>query len=262
MNLRVIDTHTHYTHPCFDNERNELLTQLHFEGVIRIVESAISFSSNPKVVELCEEHDFVYGSLGVHPKHVGELNEGKFQEIEKMLGKTRKILAIGETGLDYSKCVGEETKEIQKRWFRKFVELSLHQVLPLVIHCRDAYHDLIKILSEYYFPWKPGVVHCFSGSVEEGKKLVDIGFYLGIGGKIVREEDLRSVIKEIPLEAIVLETDAPYLSPIPREKVNTSKNLGRIIEELAKLKGITKGEVMWTTLENTYNLYPKLRHRI
>ena len=181
---------------------------------------------------------------------------------EKMLGKTRKILAIGETGLDYSKCVGEETKETQKKWFQKFVELSLHQVLPLVIHCRDAYHDLIKILSEYYFPWKPGVVHCFSGSVEEGKKLVDMGFYLGIGGKIVREEDLRSVIKEIPLEAIVLETDAPYLSPIPGEKVNTSNNLGCIIEELAKLKGITKGEVMWTTLENTYNLYPKLRHRI
>ena len=89
-----------------------------------------------------------------------------------------------------------------------------------------------------------------------------MGFYLGIGGKIVREEDLRSVIKEIPLEAIVLETDAPYLSPIPGEKVNTSNNLGCIIEELAKLKGITKGEVMWTTLENTYNLYPKLRHRI
>lgn len=262
MNLRVIDTHTHYTHPCFDSKRDELLMQLHFEGVIRIVESAISFSSNLKVVEMCEEHDFVFGNLGVHPKYVGELNEAKFQEIEKMLGKSGKILAIGETGLDFSKCVGEETKEIQKKWFRKFVELSLHQVLPLVIHCRDAYPDLIKILSEYYFSWKPGVVHCFSGSVEEGKRLVDMGFYLGVGGKIVREADLRSVIKEIPLEAIVLETDAPYLSPIPGEKLNTSKNLDFIIEELAKVKGVTKGEVIWTTLENTYNLYPKLRQRI
>ena len=262
MTLRVIDTHTHYALSCFDKWREELLEQLYSEGVIRIVESAISFSSNPKVVELCEEHDFVFGSLGVHPKHVGELNEAKFQGIEKMLGKTEKILAIGETGLDFSKCVDEETKEIQKNWFRKFVELSLHQVLPLVIHCRDAYPDLIKILSEYHFPWKPGVVHCFSGSVEEGKRLVAMGFYLGVGGKIVREADLGNVIREIPLEAIVLETDAPYLSPVPREKLNTSKNLGFIIEELARIKGVTKGEVMWTTLKNTYNLYPKLRHLI
>lgn len=262
MNLRVIDTHTHYALSCFDKTREELLLQLYSEGVIRIVEAGIAFSTNHKIVELCEQQDFVYGALGIHPKHVPELDEVKFREIEKLLDKNEKILAIGETGLDYSKCIDEEVKTIQKKWFQKFIELSIHQGLPLVIHCRDAYSDLIKMLSRYYFPWKPGIIHCFSGTVEEAKKLIDMGFYLGIGGKFIREVDLENIVKEIPLEAIVLETDAPYLSPIPGEKLNTSKNLVFIIEELAKIKGVTNGEVIWTTLENTYNLYPKLRHLI
>lgn len=260
MNLRVIDTHTHYALSCFDNVREELMNEMPNKGIVAVVEAGIGFSLNHRILEFCEKNEYMYAALGVHPKYAAELDETKFNQIEKMLDKSDKILAIGETGLDFSCCKDEDTKALQKKWFHRFIELAIHRGMPMVIHCRDAYPDLIRILSRYHFPWKPGIIHCFSGTLEEAEKLIDLGFYLGIGGKFMREKSLEAVIKEIPLESIVLETDAPYLSPISGEKINTSMNLEVIVEELARIKAVTRGELLWVTLENTYSLYPKLRH--
>lgn len=258
--LMMIDTHTHYSLKCFDSIRAELLNEMKDKGICSVIEAGIDFSLNQRIVEFCGQYNLMYAALGVHPKYVAKLDDVKFTQIKKMLDENEKIIAIGETGLDFYHCKDETTKALQKKWFHNFIALAIHRSMPMVIHCRDAYPDLIKILSGYHFPSKPGTIHCFSGTLDEAKTLIDLGFYLGIGGKFIRDnsKELEDVIKAIPLEAIVLETDAPYLSPISEEKINTSMNLGFIAEELAKIKDVTRDELLGITFQNTYKLYPNL----
>ena len=262
----VIDTHTHYAHRWFDASRDDLMKEIYSKGIIRVVEAGISFSANQKIIELTERYDFLYAALGVHPKYVSDLDEEKFNQLRYMMDGN-KILAVGETGLDYSCCKeDEEQRELQKKWFQEFLNLSLEKNMPIVIHCRDvercydAYHDLIEILSESRLLEKPGIIHSFSGDEVQAKKLMEMGFYLGVGGKFIRDgETMKSVVKTIPLDKIVLETDCPFLSPVPGEKKNTSLNLFRIMDELAKLKEVSREDIAAKTLENTYQLYPQLK---
>lgn len=256
--FKVIDTHTHYSLKRFDHVRKELMSELQKKGILAVIEAGIDFSLNPCILEFCQQYDFMYAALGVHPKFVENFDEIKFEQLEEMLGQSEKILAVGETGLDYFIGIEKKTKELQKKWFRKLIELAIREKKPLVIHCRDAYPDLLTILSEYHLPEKPGVIHCFSGTLEEAEQLIHLGFYLGMGGKFMRDEALEKVIKEIPAEKMLLETDAPYLSPVKNEKNNTSLNLELIVAELVKLKGMEREVFLKMMLENTYDLYPQL----
>lgn len=257
--VKIIDTHTHYAHRMFKNNREEVVEFLPWQGIMAVVEAAIGYDSNLKMLELCEMYSHVYASVGVHPVCVEQLNEEKFEKIKNMLSHP-KVIAIGETGLDYARRKDEEFVERQKTWFRRFLELSLEVKMPLVIHSREADEDLIRILSEYELPEHPGIIHCFSGTAGQAKQLMDMGFFLGIGGKFLKHMDeneaFRQVVKDLPLDKIVLETDAPFLKPdaLPG-KVNTSLNLRYIAEELAKLKAVDVEIICEAALKNTQTLY-------
>ena len=260
--VRIIDTHTHYTHRYFEGDekknkkfRNEILRHLSEHDIYAVIEAAIGYESNQKMMKLCEEHSNVYAAVGVHPNCVGELTEEKYEAIKGILC-TEKVLAIGETGLDYAGKKDSKNFEIQQKWFRRFIELALETKMPLVIHCREAEDDLVEILTEYKerFGEYAGIVHCFSGEEEHAEKLIEMGFFLGIGGKF---SDNLKTVKEIPLDAIVLETDCPYLLPAGlTEKPNTSFNIPYIVKQLAELKEVDEQEILEAALKNTVKLYP------
>ena len=258
-NIRLIDTHTHYAHKVFDHVREDLFKKLSEEHIVAVVEAAIDYDSNKKMLELCSQYPFVYAAVGIHPNCVEELNESRFEELAELL-EYEKVIAIGETGLDYSKRNDQEFVELQKKWFRRYIELAVEKQMPLVVHCRDAYDDLIEILSEYRLPEKKGIIHCFSGNAKQAEKLTNMGFVLGIGGKFLLKAEgnceLGEVLKTLSMEHIVLETDAPYLKPsgVPGKR-NTSLNLKYIVEKLAELKGVEASFIYETAWNNTLNLY-------
>lgn len=260
--MKIIDSHTHYAHPRFDFGRETVLSELEKEGIVAVIEAAIGFESNSKMRKLAEKYPFVYVAVGCHPNRVEEMNDSRFIVINELL-KRPKVIAIGETGLDYSGDKTAEQIEKQRKCFRRFINLSMKSGKPLIIHCREAYEDLIWILSEYNFMSLPGVVHCFSGDYEQAMTLIDMGFYLGVGGKFTRKEekDLSDALRKIPLSSILLETDAPYLLPEGigmSGKRNTSLSLPYIVEELAKLRGEEPEIIYEAAFENTIKLYPEL----
>ncbi len=209
MNGIMVDTHSHYTHKRFDCGRKEILESLVNENIITVIEAAIGYESNEKMKNLCQQYPFAYMAVGCHPNCVAEMDEQKFNAISEMLLED-KVVAIGETGLDYAHEKSSEQKELQKYWFERFIDLSIRNHKPLVIHCREAYEELIDILKKYKLNEMPGVIHCFSGNEEQAAALIQMGFYLGIGGKFTmldEESELVQAIKEVPIERMVLETD-------------------------------------------------------
>lgn len=261
---RIIDTHVHYSLPCFNSIREELITTLADYGVDAFIEVAIGFSTNQRILQFCEKYSMAYAAIGVHPKYIRALDCEKFYQLERLLDKEQKIVAIGETGLDFSCCHDSETKDLQKKWFYKFIQLATYKNLPLIVHCREAYSDLIEILASVELPCRPGVIHSFSGTLKEAKMLQELGFFLGVGGKFIRDysKDMETIVKNIPMNSILLETDSPYLSPVKGEKTNTSLNLEIIIDDLSRLKGVTREELLGVCLENSYSLFPKLKNLI
>lgn len=260
---KIIDTHTHYAHARFDCGRKEILESLSDAGIVAAVDGAIDFASNEKMLALCEQYPFLYAAVGCHPNCVGEMDEEKFAQIEKMLSHP-KVLAIGETGLDYAGEKSPEQKQAQKEWFLRFVELAGQTGKPLVVHCREAYDDMIELFKGSRLLKEPGVIHCFSGEAKHVKALLDMGFYFGIGGKFTKSEEkyipLREALCEIPLDRLLLETDCPYLLPEGLSgKRNTSLNLPHIAEELARLRGDSVEQILGSAYENTLRfLYKKI----
>ncbi len=261
MGEMIVDTHTHYAHRRFDSGREEILNGLTSANIFAVIEGAIGFESNFKMKALCEKYPYVYMAAGCHPNCVEEMDENKFRQIVDLLDYD-KNLAIGETGLDYDKGKTEEQIALQKHWFRKFIELAIEMQKPLVIHSRLANDELIEILKEYSLLKQPGVIHCFSGNVDQAKALINIGFYLGVNGmftKMDADADLCIALKQIPLESILLETDAPYLAPAGVEgKRNTSANLGVVVEKLSELRGESPEYIRKAVLENTKRIYPSI----
>lgn len=257
----MVDTHAHYAHKCFDSGRDEILRELLDNSVIAVIEGAIDFASNQKMKLLCDKYLYVFMAAGCHPNCVEEMDEEKYQEIVE-LAKCGKVLAVGETGLDYARDKSEEKICMQKEWFKKFIALATETKKPLVIHCRKAYEDTINILREYKLMECSGVIHCFSGNLEQAGKLMDMGFYLGVNGmftKMDEDAELCMALKGIPLEKIVLETDSPFLIPEGvGGKRNTSKNLNVIVEKFAELRGEAPEHIREVVLKNTKRLYPEV----
>ena len=212
MREMLIDTHTHYAHKRFDSGRDDILKRLMEEKIFAVIESAIDFESNQKMKALCKKYPHVYMAVGCHPNCVEEMDDKKYQQIAELC-KCDKVVAIGETGLDYARNKSELQISKQKEWFHKFLGLAINENKPLVIHARDSYDDLIKILSGYSFVGQPGVIHCFSGNLEQAKELIDMGFYVGVNGMFTNMDansDVCIALRAIPLERILFETDSPY----------------------------------------------------
>ncbi len=251
----MIDTHTHYDDEAFDEDRDALLSSLKEQGIEMAVNIGANIERTKKTLDLTESYPFLYGAVGVHPSETEELNESLMDWLEEA-AKKPKVVAIGEIGLDYH--WEEPEREVQKYWFIRQLSLARKAGLPVVIHSRDAAKDTLDIMKEHKSWEIGGVIHCFSYGLELAKEYLDMGFYLGIGGVVTfaNAKKLKEVVSYMPLDRIVLETDCPYLSPVPfRGKRNSSLNLPYVAEAISQLKGITKEKVIEITNENARKLY-------
>lgn len=255
----IIDTHAHYDDKAFEEDREQLLESMAGEGVGRIVNIGSSLGACKRTIQLMEQYDFIYGALGVHPTDSGELTEEDIEWLRTQCA-LEKCVAVGEIGLDY--YWDEPEREIQKKWFIRQLQLAREVNLPVVIHSRDAAQDTVDIMKAEKAQEIGGVVHCYSYSRELAKNFLDMGFYFGIGGVVTfnNGRKLKEVVEYLPMERMVLETDCPYLAPVPfRGKRNDSRKLTYVIDQIAEIKGLPTEEVIQTTTQNAYNLYPKLK---
>ena len=253
--MMIFDSHAHYDDEAFDEDRDELLEFLEKSGIRKVVNVGASMNTSMASVELAKKYDYIYASIGVHPSETEELTEEKIDEL-KEYSKLDKVVAIGEIGLDYYYPTPD--RDLQKKWFYRQLDLAVETKLPIIIHSRDAAKETMDILKEYQGKISHGVIHCYSYGVEMAKEFVNMGYYIGIGGVLTfnNAKKLKEVAKEIPIDKIVIETDCPYLSPVPnRGKRNSSLNLEYVVKELALIKGISEEEVKEITYNNAKKLY-------
>lgn len=251
----IFDTHAHYDDEQFDIDRDELLTSMAEAGIGNIVNVGANMASSVTTLELAHRYDFMYAAVGVHPSDSAELSEENIQKLKDMSADDR-CVAIGEIGLDY--YWPEPDHEIQKKWFKRQLQLAREVDKPVIIHSRDAALDTVSIMKEENAGEIGGVVHCFSYSKEIARECVDMGFYIGIGGVLTFKNGrkLKEVAEVVPMERILLETDCPYLAPVPyRGKRNCSLYLPIVVEALAEIKGISKEEVIEITEKNARTMY-------
>ena len=250
----IIDTHAHYDDEQFDTDREELLDSMEAGGIGLIVNAGSTVESWDKIVRLTERYPFLYGAIGVHPDEAGSLDEEKFSRMSDLLDLD-KIVAVGEIGLDY--YWDKEKHDIQKKWFVRQLDLARQKNMPVIIHSREAAADTMEVMKEYGKGLK-GVIHCYSYSAEMAKEYVKMGYYIGVGGVVTfkNARKLKETVREIPLTSIVLETDCPYLAPVPyRGKRNSSLYLPYVAEEIAALKQVSFEEVVSQTERNARDLY-------
>lgn len=251
----IIDTHAHYDDEAFHEDRDALLMSMKENGIGTIVNIGASMRSCKTTLELTEKYPFVYGVLGVHPSDCGELTEEDMEWI-KTNSAREKIVAIGEIGLDYYWDQAE--RGVQKKWFVRQLEIAKETGLPVVIHSRDAAQDTLEIMKSVHKGTTGGVIHCFSYGVEMAREYLNMGYYLGVGGVLTFKngKKLKEVVEYAPMDRIVLETDCPYLAPVPyRGKRNSSLYLPYVVEAMAKIRGMDPEEVIRVTAENAERLY-------
>ncbi len=259
----IIDTHVHYDDEAFNEDREELLMSLRANGIDCVLDIGSSAESLPRVRALTEKYDFVYGAVGLHPDEVGDLTGEVMADLREDM-KNPKILAVGEIGLDY--YWNKEAKEIQKEAFRKQIRLAQEFGKPVVIHSREAAADTLEIVQEMYGPGsngehmeRKGVMHCYSYAVKQARIYTrKLGFYLGIGGVVTfkNAKKLKEVVADTPMEYLILETDCPYLAPVPfRGKRNSSLYLPYVVSAIAEIKEISEEEVIRITAANARRLF-------
>lgn len=247
--MRVFDTHAHYDSGAFNADRLEVLASMPGEGVELILNPGCELDSSRTAVELSERFPFVYAAVGVHPSDCGEWQDSWLEEL-KALAAHEKVKAIGEIGLDYY-WKENPPREFQQQVFRKQMELAQELDLPVIIHDREAHQDCLSIVREY--PGVRGVYHCYSGSLEDAKVLVKLGWMLSFTGVVTYKNARKSleVIQWLPMDRIMIETDSPYLTPEPfRGKRNDSGKVHLVAEKIAQVKSIEAEEVARITLEN------------
>ena len=249
----IFETHAHLNDPAFDEDRESLILGLPQKGIEAVMNVGCCLESSGDCIALAEKYPFVYASVGSHPDSADEVNEAVIEKYRRMAGHP-KVLAIGEIGLDYY----YETipREIQQKAFRMQMELAKELDMPVIVHERNAHDDGMRIVKE--FSGVTGVFHCYSGSAEMARQLVNMGWYIGFTGVLTFKNARKAieVASSIPLDRIVLETDCPYMSPEPfRGKRNDPGYLYRMAERLAQIRGISVEEVHAVTTENAKRLY-------
>ena len=249
----LFDTHAHMNDPAFDDDREVVLLGLKDKGVDRMMNVGCCLDSSKDCIAMAEKYPFVYASVGSHPDSADEVDEAVIEQYRKM-AQHPKVKAIGEIGLDYY----YETipREIQQKAFRMQMELAREISMPVIVHERNAHDDGMRIAKEY--KGVTGVFHCYSGSAEMARQLVDMGWYIGFTGVLTFKNARKAVetAQRIPLERIVLETDCPFMAPEPfRGRRNDPGYLYRMAERLAEIRGICVEEVQAVTTENAKKLY-------
>ena len=248
----IFDSHAHYTDKAFNDDRTEMLGSLKESGICGVINCGADLDSSKASITLSEEYDYIYSACGVHPEEVDGLPEN-YIEILRELSKNKKCVAIGEIGLDY--YWRQDNKEAQKRVFEEQILLAKELNLPIIVHDREAHEDTLNILKKH----KPkGVLHCFSGSAEMAKEVLKLGMYIGLGGALTFKNARKpvEVAEVLPLEKLLLETDCPYMAPVPmRGKRNYSAYIPYVAEKVAEIKCIAPQEVLDITAKNAKELF-------
>ena len=252
MYKNIFDSHAHYDDEQFDLDRNELLVSFENNGVSGVVCCGVNIETSKFAVELSHKYDFVYSAVGFHPLENSEYKDGDL-EIIKELAKGPKCVAIGEIGLDYH--YEKESRENQLILLEKQIQIANELDLPIIFHDRESHEDTLNILKKY----KPkGVLHCFSGSVEIAKEIIKLGMYIGLGGAVTFKNAVKPCegAKFVPSDRLLLETDAPYMTPVPfRGKRCDSLHIPYTAEKIAELRGVTAQEILDITDKNARTLF-------
>ena len=247
--MRLFDTHAHYDSGAFNSDRMEVLASMPDQGVELILNPGCDLESSRTAIALAEQFPFVYAAVGVHPSDCGDWEDGWLDELRSLAGRP-KVKAIGEIGLDYY-WEDNPPRALQQNVFRRQLELAQSLCLPVIVHDREAHQDCLSIVREY--PQVAGVYHCYSGSLEDAKVLVKLGWMISFTGVITYKNARKAleVIEWLPMDRIMIETDSPYLTPEPfRGKRNDSGYVHLVAEAIARVKGLDVEEVARITLEN------------
>lgn len=250
--FKLIDTHAHIYDEQYNNDFNKVMEEIENE-LDSVVMIGCDLETSLESVKLSNEYNFVYATVGVHPMDISKYNDEVEKKLEKLATNEKKVVAIGEIGLDYYWM--NDPKEVQKAGFRKLMKLAERVKKPVVIHTREALFDTIEILNE--FPNVGGILHCYPGSFEAAKPLLD-RYFIGIGGTLTfkNNKKTKELVRVLPLEKIVIETDSPYLTPTPfRGKRNHPIYTKYVAEEIARIKEIAVEEVIKVTTENAKKIY-------
>lgn len=246
-----IDTHCHVLSEYYDNI-NEVVNQCKKNNVCRIIVNGCDINSNKEVLELVSKYDIIYGAIGFHPTELDDFNDEYFEFLENNISNP-KIVAIGEIGLDY--YYDNTDKNKQKEIFKRQLDIANKYSKPIIVHSRNSIQDTYNILKEYNLF---GSIHCFSGSVEMAREFIKIGYKLGIGGIITYKnaKNIREVVKDIDLSYILLETDSPYLTPVPyRGKSNSPEYIPLIANTIADIKNISINDVSEVTTASAEEIF-------
>ncbi|MBQ5426649.1 MAG: TatD family hydrolase [Pseudobutyrivibrio sp.] len=256
----IFETHAHYDDEKFDADRVELLSHLLRENNIgKVVNVGATFKGCKESIALAEKYDDVYAAIGIHPEEIDEINDDVMEYLRQNASH-EKVVAIGEIGLDYYWVKEEEQRKKQRIWFNKQMDLAKELEMPVIIHSRDAAEDTLNTIRLYNNSHVKGIVHCYSYSKEIAMEYVKMGWYIGVGGVVTfkNAKKLVETVEAIPLESIVLETDCPYMAPVPhRGERNSSIFLSHVAEKIAEIKNISVEEVEKVTYQNALNIYKK-----
>lgn len=255
MKGMIFDTHSHYDDEAFEEDRDDLLKGFSDKGIGTVVTVGADIATSKAAIALSGSYENVYAAIGVHPNDTGNMTEKDIEWLRSHASDS-KVVAIGEIGLDY--YWNEPESGIQKKWFARQIALAKEVGLPVIYHSRDAAEETMKMICDTKAYDCGGVIHCYSYSKEMAKEYVRMGFYIGVGGVVTFKNGrrLKETVEAISLEHMVLETDCPYLSPEPnRGRRNDSTNLYYVADEIARIKGITRDEVIEITEINAKRLY-------
>ncbi len=261
----IFESHAHYEDRKFDSDRVELLSMMKKKNIGTIINVGTTLELSRAGMDLAREYDFIYAAVGVHPSDIACLEEASdgLDQLKSMAEGEKKVVAIGEIGLDFYWEKDEAVRERQRFWYNEQLKLARELDLPVIIHSRDANEETYNIMKEAATLGTRGVIHCYSGSPEMAEQYVKLGYYIGIGGVVTFKngKKLKETAKRIPLENILVETDAPYMAPEPfRGERNDSTFLPYVIKQIAELREITVDEVMAVTEENGRRLFLPSQH--
>ena len=250
--MKIFDSHAHYDDEQFNEDRNDILSAMPKNNVEYILNAGCDYTSSLASIEMSKKYDFIYAAVGIHP-HEAHKNES-LSDIESLCNN-EKVVAIGEIGLDYH--YDFSPRDIQIKYFEDQLELANKVNLPIIVHDRKAHEDVMTSLKKIPVN-KTGVIHCYSGAKEMARDLLNMGYYLGFGGAITFANAKKTieVLEYVPLDRILIETDCPYLSPVPfRGKRNNSMYLTHVIDKISEIKGISREEIADITLNNAKKLF-------
>ncbi|NLK68337.1 MAG: TatD family hydrolase [Clostridiaceae bacterium] len=251
----IVDSHAHYDDEQFDTDRADVLKRIQEQDIVRVVNPASNLSSARKCIELSEAYDFVYCAVGIHPHDSQEYSQQSLEIIRKM-AEHKKVVAIGEIGLDYH--YDFSPRDVQKQCFAAHIQLALQLELPLIIHNRESHKDILDIIKAEKGYNAGGVFHCFTGSVEMAKEVLDMGFYIALGGAVTFKNAKRpvDVAKYVPIDRLLVETDSPYMAPVPyRGKRNDSGYLSEIIQKISEIRNTDFNDIAMNTTQNANRLF-------